>query len=89
MKTQINYYGRRILKIRNNETGKIEYRLSGQWIGHKHYGSEWGTNRQRKNASQGNKILGISDKIFWNMTGFTGDLITNKNILKSLNYEKI
>jgi len=84
-----NYYGRRILKTRNTETGKIEYRLSGQWVGHKYYGDEWGTEKQRKNAACGNKILGISNKIFWNITGFAGEKVDDKKILKSLTFRKL
>ena len=85
MKT-FNGYGRRILKTKNHETGKIEYRLSGQWVGHK-YGFEWGTQKQRKIASCGNKILGISTKILWNKSGYAGDLVDFK-MAKTLVYTK-
>ena len=74
------HYGRRILKIKNSK-GKIEYRISGQWVGHA-YGNQWGTKQQRVNASKGGKLLGISRKVFWDAKGNAGDLITPSNVGK-------
>lgn len=74
----ITNYGRRILKW---QTGKsIKYTLSGQWVGHKFYGNQFGTHKQRQNAapSKTAKLIGISNQILWNTNGKAGDEITAK-----------
>ena len=64
----LTFYGRRICKCVEN--GKIIFRWSGQWIGHRKYGNEFGTQRQRKNVST--NIVDVSKKIFWNYSATAG-----------------
>jgi len=72
---KLTFYGKRVLKIKNLMTNEITYRASGQWVGHA-YGSEWGTDRQRRNFydPETEIILGVSTKVFWQST------IDTKNI---------
>ena len=77
---KFNFYGRQIAKVL--KSGKVIYVKSGQWVGHKAYGKKNGTERQRqillKNC-EGEKILGISVKVFWKLTGFCGEIIDQNN----------
>lgn len=76
------YYGRRIVKVRKQ--GKIIYVLSGQWVGHKSYGSEYGTKEQHRRllkACGGEKVIAVSTTIFWKIKGYSGDIIDKKSDL--------
>src|SRR5690606_34270286 len=84
MTTSINFYCRRVVKVQKGN--QILHVLSGQWVGHKNYGSDFGTERQRnlllKNCG-GEKILAISENIFWNVNGYSGEVLANDNPLVS------
>lgn len=82
----ISNHGRRILKWKT-EKG-IVHTLSGQWVGHL-YGDEWGTDRQRKNASPSKdaKLIAISGYIFWNFSGYAGERY--EDCLKNLDFIKV
>jgi hypothetical protein len=88
---KFNYYGRQIAKVLKN--GKEIFVITGQWIGHSNYGKKYGTDRQRKimlKQCQGEAIIGISFKVFWNLKGMTGEIITDENLLntcKELEYK--
>jgi hypothetical protein len=72
----ITNYGRNIVKVKK---GKLTiYVLSGQWVGHRDYGIDGGTERQRNlllKACGGDKIIAVSETIFWNIKGSSGDII--------------
>lgn len=84
-KANFNYYGRRICKF--SIPGGYIYTLSGQWVGHKNYGDAKGTQKQIENAkphefiSNGGCIIsyeGSSDKIFWKMNGYAGQIVAKE-----------
>lgn len=59
-------HGRKVIEITNGKEKKLV--ISGQWVGHKYYGHEDGTEIQRKNVLKnyaGFWIDKIYPKIFW------------------------